>query len=477
MENQQGHLISAVEPGSIAADLGLQRGDRVLLLDGLPLIDIFDYRLRQLKEQLLLTVRQQGEVIEYDLEKDEDEDLGLSFENPMLQDCSSCDNNCVFCFIDQLPGGMRPSLYFKDDDLRLSFLNGNFATLTNLTDEALDRLINYRFSPMNISVHTTSPELRLRMIRNKHANRIMGQLRRIAQAGLAINCQIVLCPGLNDGEELERTLTDLLSLGDAVVSIALVPVGITRYRQDNHLFPLHPFSADQAAMIVRRVASLQEDMLEQRGTRLVYAADEFYLLAGQPFPETSAYEGFPQLENGVGMAARMLADLQKNLKAHQPLPAQLVWQTQPGQQEQVIRSFPPPTSVWLVTGTAAAPMLKPLSDAFSRRAGCPVAIQAVRNNFFGDTVTVAGLLTGGDITRQLKPLLQAERHSGRQPLLVLPACQFKAGEPILLDDMTLQQLSDSLDVPVWVSNPEGEALVGLLDQVRLYPSRKELAHE
>jgi len=460
MESSE-HLISAVEPGSIASDLGLQPGDFLLRLDGEKLIDIFDYRLRQLKSELVLTVRQSGRVIEYEIEKDEDEDIGLAFANPMLQDCTSCSNHCLFCFIDQLPDGLRSSLYFKDDDLRLSFLSGNYATLTNLTDEALDRLIGYRFSPMNISVHTTHPVLRQKMIRHPRAGLVLQQLRRIAAAGLQINCQIVLCPELNDGPELDRTLTDLIKLGEAVGSIALVPVGITRYRRQKKLYPLQPYSAAQARMVLEQTQEVQQRMLAQRGTRLLYAADEFYLTAGWPLPPVSDYEDFPQLENGVGMASLLKADLDGSLAGADRLTADLVWQAEPSGSAK--RSTP--TALVLATGVAAASLLEPFAPAMGRRCGCPVSIAPVVNRFFGETVTVAGLLTGRDLAEQLALPLKDLEKAGFRPGLLLPSSMFRANEPLMLDDTTVQSLSDQLRVPVLVSRPDGKALVGLLDQL------------
>ena len=461
MMEPEEHLISAVEPDSIASDLGIQPGDFLLRLDGDTLIDIFDYRLRQLKSELLLTVRQHGRVTEYEIEKDEDEDIGLSFANPMLQDCTSCSNHCLFCFIDQLPGGMRASLYFKDDDLRMSFLNGNYATLTNLSDEALDRLIGYRYSPMNISVHTTNPVLRQKMIRHPRAGILMEQLRRIADAGLQINSQIVLCPGLNDGAELDRTLADLLTLGEAVGSIALVPVGITRYRRQNRLYALEPYRADQARAVLEQTQAVQQRMLTQRGTRLLYAADEFYLTAGIPLPPAADYEDFPQLENGVGMAALLRADLDEGLAAPDPVPADIAWRAVPAD----FMGREGPTALLLATGTAAADLLQPYSDAMGRRCGLPVHVEAVANHFFGETVTVAGLLTGRDLAEQLaEPIRRLER-AGLQPLLLLPSSMFRSDAPVMLDETTVQSLSDRLKVPVLVSRPDGKALVGLLDQL------------
>ncbi|MEA4888919.1 MAG: DUF512 domain-containing protein [Clostridiaceae bacterium] len=419
--------------------------------------DIFDFRLRQLSEHLVLTARKGNEWIEFEIEKDEDEPLGLEFEQPLLQDCTSCHNHCVFCFIDQLPAGLRPTLYFKDDDLRLSFLTGNYATLTNISDDELDRLIAYRFSPMNISVHTTHDQLRLKMMRHPQAGRIMDRLRRITEAGLSINAQLVLCPGINDGEELERTLTDLTGLGPPVQSIALVPVGITRYRQANGLYPLRPFTVAEAAAVIGAVEHWQRMMAGSRGTRLVYAADEFYLKAEKPLPDAGEYDDFPQLENGVGMAALTLRELEQGLERVDFEPEPAVYSVKPAEQYSPAQMDADPLFL-LATGTAAEPLLKPYEERLSAFCGHRVMIKAVLNVFFGETITVAGLLTGQDLLQQLQPIIE----SNAPVRLILPSCMLKADEPVFLDDMTLQELADRLKAPIDVCQAGGWSLLGLL---------------
>ncbi len=440
MMRPEGHLISAVAAGSIAADLGLAPGDYLLLIDGSAVVDIFDYHMRQQEEQLLLTVRRQDSVIEYEIEKDEAEDLGLSFANPLMQDCLECDNNCVFCFIDQLPPGLRSSLYVKDDDLRLSFLTGNYATLTNLTDQELERLIQLRFSPLNISVHTTDPQLRKKMLRNKKAGDVLQRLQKIAAAGLEINCQIVLCPELNDGDQLDKTLADLAGLGPQLASVAVVPVGLTRHRTANRLFPLRPFSQAEAARLLDQIDAHQTGFLACQGRRLVYAADEFYLLAGRPLPAAAYYEGYPQLENGVGMMTNFIAELEEGLTGAKPAPA---WSGH----------------LVLGTGTAAVAMFTPFLAQLARLAGCPVTVWPVENEFFGKTVTVAGLVTGQDIKKQLAEPLTQLKQAGQVPLLLLPDSMFKADAEIMLDDITREELVRALDVPVIIVAASGTELV------------------
>lgn len=477
MTHETGHLISRVEPDSIAEEIGLKAGDGVLLIDGRSIRDIFDFRLRQLSDQLILTVRQGEDLVEYDIEKDDDEELGLEFANPLLEDCGQCHNHCVFCFIDQLPQGLRASLYLKDDDLRLSFLTGNYATLTNISDDELDRLITYRFSPMNISVHTTDETLRKKMMRHPDAGCIMSRLRRIATAGLAINCQLVLCPGLNDGPELEKSLADLTGLGPSIRSIALVPVGLTRYRTDNGLFMLRACSPGEAAGVLQTVKNWQERMLALRGTRLIYAADEFYLKAGQSLPPPDQYDDFPQLENGVGMAALMLdalnhatsqladntpavIDKQPAAPVERPLhavaPRQHEHDDHDPETKSTVRTGIRRPVVLLATGTAAAALLQPYAARLSARFSLDLHIQPVVNTFFGETITVAGLLTGQDLIRQLACL------PFRADCLILPACMLKADETVFLDDLTVQDLADGLDLPVFVGAADGQGLLGLL---------------
>lgn len=461
MQQASGHLISGTIDGSIACELGLAPGDRLLAIDGQPVIDVFDFRTRQLSCQLLLTVETAaGELLEFDIEKDEDEDLGLDFANPVMADCTDCENHCVFCFIDQLPKGMRPSLYFKDDDLRLSFLTGNYVTLTNLDDAALDRLISYRLSPVNLSVHTTDPVLRLKMMRHRSAGSIMERMRRIAAAGMAINIQIVLCPGLNDGEALTRTLDDLIELGPGVLSIAIVPVGLTRFRTENRLFALRPLEPADAAAVIVEVNTRQLAMLGERQTRLVYAADEIYLKAGAELPDAVDYEDFPQLENGVGMGSLLRKEMAEGLAATGLPAAAPRCSAFPGRQicSQTL------SSVVLVTGTAAAPLLQPWLTELSARFGLDVRLAAISNRFFGERITVAGLLTGQDIIAQIPDTLAGWPDLDRaNTCLILPDCLLKADEDLLLDDCTIQQIADSLTLPVHVCAADAAGLLGLLE--------------
>lgn len=459
-------------PGSIAAQLGIRPGDRLLSIDGRDVPDVFDYRLRILSARLILSISRDGEVTEYDIGKSDDDDLGLEFDQPLMDEAACCDNHCVFCFIDQLPPGMRPSLYVKDDDLRLSFLTGNYITLTNLSDDQLERLIGYRLSPVNVSVHSTDPELRRRILRHPQAGELMGRLRRLSQAGLEINAQIVLCPGLNDGAHLERTLRDLTDLGPSVRSIALVPVGITRWRKANGLYDLKPFDAAGCRTVVDGVNRWQQHLLATRGSRTVYAADEFYLLGGLPLPPATDYEDYPQLENGVGMASlfdQELDDLltDEALEDFEPIaPRRPDWLFLPaaeaaygGARNEALQSATARLArcgeVVLLSGTLAAPLLDRHSYWLGQIAMLPVRVHPIVSRFFGPTVNVAGLLTGGDIVNQAVVVAS-------DALLMVPTSLLRVDQPVLLDDLNLQDLADRLNRPVAAVRPEAAALCGAM---------------
>lgn len=461
MEYQKGHIISKVEPQSIAADLGLHPGDRLLALDEKPLRDIFDFELRQLADKLSLTVlTADGENIIFDIEKDADEKLGLEFAQPLLDDCTTCHNRCIFCFIDQLPQGMRKSLYVKDDDLRLSFLSGTYVTLTNISDAELDRLISYHFSPMNISVHTTDDKLRCKMMGNRKAANLLTRLRRIAAGGIAINAQIVLCPDINDGQALEQTITEMVSLGTALQSLAIVPVGLTRYRRDNKLYPLRPLTKTDAAAILELVEYWQRKMLAAGQARIVYASDEIYIKSGRRLPLPAEYDGFPQLENGVGMMTLTLHEIEQGLAGASYQPSQPLYQALPAAAQADPEALKENIKHCIMaTGISAAAYLQKLQPELSSKFDLEIEFSPVKNRFFGDTVTVAGLITGQDLLdhfrgfRCLTPQKQA---------LVLPASMFKADSPVMLDDVSVQDLADCLGLPVFVCPPTGQGLLDFL---------------
>ena len=416
-----GVKISGVERHSPAAKAGLQVGETLLQIDSNEIEDVLDYRFYMTAERLTLLVQSpDGEKRRVRIRKGEYEDLGLDFETYLMDEQRSCRNKCVFCFIDQMPPGMRETLYFKDDDARMSFLYGNYITLTNLSEHDIERTIRMKISPINISVHTTNPELRCRMMNNRFAGKALDIMQRLANAGIAMNAQLVLCPGLNDGEELKRSLRDLLKLAPTLKTISCVPVGLTKYR--DNLYPLRPYTKGEAAATIDLIDSFGDQALEAFGDRICYASDEFYLLAGRKLPAPAFYGDFNQLENGVGM---------------------LTLQRQ--QFEMALEDFEPddkPRSLSIVTGLAAAPQIKELvSLAEKRWPGLHCTVYPVVNDFFGHNITVAGLITGRDMIAQLKGKDLGER-------LLFPDVMLRFHTDVFLDDITQSQIEDELGVPM-----------------------------
>lgn len=425
-------------PGSIADELEIKAGDYLLSINGKEIRDVFDYRFHTADEFLTVEIESQnGERWTAEIEKDEDEDLGLEFDNPLMDEEKSCRNKCVFCFIDQLPPGMRESLYYKDDDIRLSFLFGNYITMTNLDEEEMDRIIRYRMSPVNVSVHTTNPALRVMMLNNRFAGDVLDRIRKFAEAGITINCQIVLCPGLNDGQELDRTIGDLSVLYPQMHSISVVPVGLTRYRKG--LYPLEPFTRDTAAQVVDQVESWQERLMEKHGSRIVYLADEFYLTSQRPLPPYEAYEDFPQIENGVGMVSAF---------THETLEALLDIENRLS-----VKNAKSQAQISIATGTLFHPVMEKLAKTLDERLpNVKLKVYPVENRFFGGNVSVTGLLTGQDLVGTLKG-----KDLGKS--LLLCRNMFRSGTEVLLDDMTRSDLESSLGVPVIIVDNSGEAFV------------------
>lgn len=426
--------ITGVLPGSIAEEVGLQPGDILLSVNGEPVVDIIDYKYLLTDEYLELEVQSGDEMLLVEIEKEYDEDLGLQFSNPLIQDAKSCRNNCIFCFIDQLPKNMRETLYFKDDDSRLSFLQGNFVTLTNLSDAEIDRIIAYRLAPIKISVHTTNPFLRTRMLKNKNAAKLMGQMQKFYEAGLPMHAQIVLIPSVNDKEQLQSTIRDLMRFHPVLESVAVVPVGLTKYRDG--LEELTPYDRTLAKEALLLGNELQAMCLEELGTRFVFFSDEFYATAGIELPPPDAYEGYPQLENGVGLLSNLIEETTAAL------------QTAPEISKESVHA--------IVTGRLAAPYLKALVQQI--RAVHPklsVDIISVENDFFGEHVTVAGLLTGGDILSQFP----ADR---KYDTIWVPESMLRSGSDVFLDDMHVGELSDQLQQNVQALPVDGHVLVEAL---------------
>lgn len=440
-------IITKVLPDSIAEELGIQPGDQLVAMNGEAVVDIFDYRFHAADSELTLRVRKpDGQEWVFDVEKDEEEDPGLIFESPLIEAERGCTNNCVFCFIDQLPKGMRETLYFKDDDARLSFLYGNYITMTNMKDEELDRIIRYRMSPINVSVHTTNPALREKMLGNRFAGNILTRVQRLVDAGIVVNAQIVLCRGWNDGLELERTLAELTALAPVLHSVSVVPIGLTRYREG--LPQMKPFDRVAAREVLAVVKRWQETALQRVETRTVYAADEFYLLAGADIPPAAEYEDFPQIENGVGMLASFHEEFLDALADRRDEGTLRV---------ERLENTVVPRRVSLATGTSAAPELRLLCSTLMNAlpGQLDVRVFPCENRFFGGQVNVTGLLTGRDLLSQLEGMSLGE-------VLLLPRCMFRAGTETMLDDMERAELSEALGIPVLIVDTHGEALVTAL---------------
>jgi putative radical SAM enzyme (TIGR03279 family) len=450
------HRICGVEIGSISEKMGIKAGDFLITLNGTPVEDLFDYKILLSNSRISIGVENaNGERTVHTIHKGEYADIGLEFENDLMDQPHRCNNHCVFCFIDQLPSSLRESLYFKDDDLRLSFLSGNYVSLTNIDDAKLDRLISYRLSPMNISVHATNPELRIRMMKNPKAGRIMEQLRHITSSGIDVNCQIVVCPGINDGKDLEQTLHQLSDLGNHLQSVAVVPVGLTKFRTKNRLDPLIPFDRESARSVVAIVKVFQKRFLSRENQRTVYAADEFFVKAQLPIPSVRHYEDFPQLENGVGMIAMFIQQMDMGIRKRL---RKIEKNTLSGS----VKDGIPPSEygkVLLVTGVDAAAYLRryeaPLSKIYNRQ----FITKAIRNNFFGETITVAGLTTGNDIAK----ILLEDEDLKSAVLVVIPKSMLRKGEFIFLDDVSIEQLGKKLGKEILCVTPNADAFLSELD--------------
>jgi len=428
--------ISEVYSGSIAEEAGIEAGDILLTVNGQTVIDVFDYRFLTQDEELVLEVmKPDGNILRVDIEKDEFEDIGLEFENPLIDEEKSCRNKCIFCFIDQLPKGMRESLYFKDDDARLSFLFGNYITMTNMGKSDIDRIIRYHMSPVNVSVHTTNPELRVKMLNNRFAGDILEKMKILADGGITLNVQIVLCRNINDGLELDRTLNDLSTLMPQLNSISVVPVGLTKFREG--LPVLKPFDRDSAIEVIAQVKRWQELFLEETGGRRVFLADEWYLMTDTPFPPFEHYEDFPQVENVVGMAVLFTEEFNNALSGEEKRPVE--------------------KTVSIATGILGSKIITGIAKrAEEHFPGLKVLVYPIENNFFGKSITVSGLLTGVDIKTQLTGKYLGD-------VLLLPSNMFRAGTDIFLDDMTLGELASFLHTDIRkVSTDGGELLSQLI---------------
>jgi len=447
------HRIFDIEAGSQAARAGIEAGDVLLSANGEEIRDVFDFRTLTEEAHVVLRIRKRsGEEETVTVDKPLYEDLGLIFENDLMSDYQSCTNKCIFCFIDQMPPNMRDTLYFKDDDSRLSYLQGNYITMTNLKREDVDRIIRYRLEPLNISVHTTEPELRCRMLKNRFAGNVLSYLQDLYRAGLHMNGQIVMCKGFNDGEQLERTIRDLYELAPLMESLSVVPVGLTRYREG--LEPLEPIAPEDARRTIEIIERWQEKAFSEKKLHFVHASDEFYITAGLPFPEEERYDGYLQIENGVGMARSLLTEAEEEIRRE--LKNKAIDRTKGGKRKYGKKSGDAPVKsekTVFATGLLAAPILRQVAEMAAEKLTRRVnTVYEIRNDFFGENVTVAGLVTGRDLLSQL-------RGQELGDLLLIPSCMLRSGERVFLDDLTIDEISDGLGVRVEALRSGGDALV------------------
>ncbi len=423
--------IEYVEPGSLAEEAGLSSGDEILLINDNEFYDILEYRYLISESEVELKVKKKNGSIEIVYIENDYEDLGIEFKSGIIAEAKSCSNKCIFCFIDQLPKGMRETVYFKDDDTRLSFLQGNYVTLTNMKDEEIQRMIKMRISPINISVHTTNPELREKMLNNRFAGKIYDIMKKFKSADLYMNCQIVLCPDYNDKAELDRTISDLEKLMPNVLSLSVVPVGLTRYREG--LCNITSYNRDMAEKVIEQVEEWQRKIYKKHGTKMVYIADEFYLMAGRKIPDAEEYEAFPQIENGVGLIASLEEEFESALK--------LV--------KDKVRS----RSIAMATGELAYPFIKSIADRIMDKCdGVKINVYPIKNKFFGGGVSVAGLVCGNDLIAQM-------RDKPKVDFITIPSVMLRDGEDIFLDNVTLEDAKKELNSEIIPINNDGYELL------------------
>ncbi len=422
--------ICGVDAGTAAEKAGIQKGDNLISVNGHIVRDVLDYMYYAAEENVRLEVQRNGDTLSFDISKGEYDDLGLQFETFLMDKKQSCRNKCVFCFIDQMPPGMRETLYFKDDDARLSFLHGNYVTLTNLEQSDVDRIIEMKLN-INVSVHTTNPELRCKMMNNRFAGEKLKYIRQLTENGIKLNCQIVCCPGLNDGDELRRSLRDLGDLMPNITSVAVVPVGITKFRKG--LYPLECFNMDSAAETLDIIGEFQSEFLEKFGTRTVFPSDEFFLTAGRELPEAEYYEDYPQYENGVGMLRSLIDEFENALEMAE-------WEG--GERHVSIACGFAPYSVMEMLAQRAM-------DKFPQ---LKCSVYRIRNDFFGETITVTGLITAGDLIAQLK-----DKQLGDE--LLISSAMLRTDTDVFLDDLTAADVEKALNTKIRASANDGYELL------------------
>ena len=452
------HVISDVIKDSPAEKAGLKPGERLISINGEVIEDIFDYQYLGIGEQLTLSLESEdGSQRTAEINKDEDEDLGLVFDNGLMDDYRHCTNKCIFCFIDQMPPGMRENLYFKDDDSRLSFLQGNYITLTNMSEHNVDRIIKYRLSPINISFQTMNPKLRCMMLNNRFAGEALAKVDRFYEAGILMNGQIVLCKGVNDGDELEYSLKELYKYVPVLESLSVVPVGLSRFREG--LYPLEPFDKEDACRVIDKIESWQRKAYEEHGIHFVHASDEWYIMAGRELPEEERYDGYLQLENGVGMLRSIMVEFEDSLREYADLYGKSAGHSLSDRIRNAFKRLPKikEESITMITGRLAAPYLErmcaQLHALFPQR---DVRVLAIRNDFFGEMITVSGLLTGQDILAQC---MEAEAKEELGDKLILPQNVVQADSELLLDDYVVDDLRRKLGKEISVVPNDGYSLL------------------
>ena len=426
------HIIKNVLPGSIAEELEISAGDKLLAINDQEIEDVFDYHFLANEEYLTVLIEKpDGEQWELEIEKEYEEDLGIEFEQGLMDEYRSCRNKCIFCFIDQMPKDMRETLYFKDEDSRLSFLQGNYVTLTNMSDHDIDRIIRYHLEPINVSFQTTNPELRCKMLHNRFAGEALKKVDRLYEGGITMNGQIVLCKGINDGEELERSIRDLMKYAPQLQSVSVVPVGLSKYRDG--LYPLQPFTKEDAKEVLHIIHKWQKKAYEEFGIHFIHGGDEWYILAEEELPEEERYDGYLQLENGVGMLRLLMNEFEEGYES--------------------LNGDERDREVSIATGFLAYPYIQRMADRIMEKyPKSKLHVYGIRNDFFGESITVSGLITGQDLIGQLKGKALGEK-------LLLPCNMLRIEEQDFLDDVTLQDVKDALQVPVDIVKSSGQDFI------------------
>ena len=426
------HIIKNVLPGSIAGELEISAGDKLLAINDQEIEDVFAYHFLATEEYLTVLIEKpDGEQWELEIEKEYEEDLGIEFEQGLMDEYRSCRNKSIFCFIDQMPKDMRETLYFKDDDSRLSFLQGNYVTLTNMSDHDIDRIIRYHLEPINVSFQTTNPELRCKMLHNRFAGEALKKVDRLYEGGITMNGQIVLCKGINDGEELERSIRDLMKYAPQLQSVSVVPVGLSKYRDG--LYPLQPFTKEDAKEVLHIIHKWQKKAYEEFGIHFIHGGDEWYILAEEELPEEERYDGYLQLENGVGMLRLLMNEFEEGYES--------------------LNGDERDREVSIATGFLAYPYIQRMADRIMEKyPKSKLHVYGIRNDFFGESITVSGLITGQDLIGQLKGKALGEK-------LLLPCNMLRIEEQDFLDDVTLQDVKDALQVPVDIVKSSGQDFI------------------